>query len=124
MQLTVLSIAYPFAPVKPGAVGGAEAILSALDEALVEAGHRSVVVAQEGSEVKGHLFSTAVPPGTITEEVQKWVQRRHQENIDRALLFCEIDLIHMHGIDFPLYRLPKHIPTLATLHLPPSWYPQ
>jgi hypothetical protein len=55
MALTVLSVAYPFAPVGPDAVGGAEQILSALDRALVRAGHCSVVVACEGSEVAGSV---------------------------------------------------------------------
>lgn len=123
MQLTVLNVAYPFAPVKLGAVGGAEEVLAALDEALVNSGNRSIVIAQEGSEVKGSLFTTAVPQGMITEQVQSWVKRRHQDNIDRALKSFNVDLIHLHGIDFPSYRFPSDIPVLATLHLPPSWYP-
>jgi glycosyltransferase involved in cell wall biosynthesis len=123
MQLTVLSIAYPLAPVKPGAVGGAEEILAALDHALVQAGHQSLVVAREGSQIEGILYKTAVPPAMITAEIQARVRRCHQENIDRALQSFNIDLIHLHGIDFPSYRLPTSIPTLATLHLPAAWYP-
>ena len=46
--LTVLNVAYPLAPVGPDAVGGAEQVLSAIDQALTEAGHRSIVVACEG----------------------------------------------------------------------------
>src|SRR5437764_10808824 len=49
VPLTVLSVGYALAPVGPAAVGGAEQILSALDQALVAAGHRSLVVAPEGS---------------------------------------------------------------------------
>src|SRR3954447_19417870 len=45
MSLTVLSVAYPLAPVSQDAVGGAEQMLSHLDHALVRAGHRSIVVA-------------------------------------------------------------------------------
>ena len=37
--LTVLSVAYPLAPVGPDAVGGAEQVLSAVDRALAAAGH-------------------------------------------------------------------------------------
>ena len=44
MPLTVLSVGYALAPVGPDAVGGAEQILSALDRALVTAGHRSIVI--------------------------------------------------------------------------------
>ena len=59
MSLTVLSVAYPLAPVGPDAVGGAEQVLGQLDRALVRAGHRSIVVAQEGSRVADTLV--AVP---------------------------------------------------------------
>ena len=38
MALTILSVAYPLAPVGPDAVGGAEQILTCLDAALVRAG--------------------------------------------------------------------------------------
>jgi glycosyltransferase involved in cell wall biosynthesis len=123
MQLTVLSVAYPFAPVRLGAVGGAEEILAALDHALVQAGNRSLVIAREGSRTEGLLFETAVPSDMITSETRSVVRRRHQENLDRALQSFNVDLIHLHGIDFPSYRLPTRIPILATLHLPPSWYP-
>ena len=57
MSLTVLSVAYPLAPVGPDAVGGAEQVLTRLDRALVEAGHRSIVVAQEGSRTAGTLVA-------------------------------------------------------------------
>lgn len=123
MRLTVLSIAYPFAAVEPDSVGGAEQILSLLDHALVSAEHRSIVVARQGSQIKGDLFETAVPDGIIDEHAKTWVYKRHQENIDRALRTHKVDLIHLHGIDFHQYRLPSDVPALATLHLPPSWYP-
>src|SRR5581483_9023290 len=34
-----------------------------------------------------------------------------------------IDVIHMHGVDFYRYLPQVSIPTIVTLHLPPSWYP-
>ncbi len=43
-ELTILSIAYPMALVGPDAGGGAEQILTALDDARVRAGHRSIVI--------------------------------------------------------------------------------
>lgn len=42
MTLRVLNVGYPFAPVGPDAVGGAEQVLADLDAALVAAGHRSI----------------------------------------------------------------------------------
>ena len=57
----MLSIAYPFAPVGPNLVGGAEQILWDVDQALVAAGHRSLVVACEGSKPAGELFAVPLP---------------------------------------------------------------
>lgn len=125
MPLTVLSIAFPFAPVGENAVGGAEQILSDLDGALAAAGHTSLVVACEGSQSRGKLFSFPVP----SDEVRNDADRRRgvcqvQNAIERALTEYRVDLIHMHGFDFHKYALPEEIRTLVTLHLPPSWYPQ
>ncbi len=33
------------------------------------------------------------------------------------------DIVHLHGIDFAAYLPPPGPPVLATLHLPPAWYP-
>ena len=60
--MLILNVAYPFAPVGPDAVGGAEQILTALDAALVRAGHRSVVVAREGSACQGRLIPVRAFP--------------------------------------------------------------
>lgn len=124
-RLTILSVAYPLAPVGPDAVGGSEQILSALDHALVAAGHRSVVVACEGSTVAGELAAyPSVPPGhrICPEDAafrQGWTRRR----IEQVLATEPVDLIHMHGLDFHACLPPPGPPVLATLHLPPDWYP-
>ncbi|MBW3623947.1 MAG: glycosyltransferase family 4 protein [Armatimonadetes bacterium] len=123
MSLTVLSVAYPFAPVGTGAVGGAEQILTHLDHALVREGHRSLVVACEGSESAGTLIPTPAPPGVITDEVKAEIQHQHRRNVERALERWPVDVIHMHGIDFHEYLPPPGVPALVTLHLPPDWYP-
>ncbi len=122
--LTVLSIAYPFAPVGPASVGGAEQVLATIEAGLVAEGLRSIVVAQAGSQVAGTLLATSAPKGILTEAVRMQVEAAHQASIDRALERFPIHLVHMHGIDFHRYRLPAHIPVLVTLHLPPSWYPE
>jgi CelD/BcsL family acetyltransferase involved in cellulose biosynthesis/glycosyltransferase involved in cell wall biosynthesis len=124
MSLTILSVAYPFAPVGPDAVGGAEQILSRLDSALVAAGHRSIVVAREGSSTAGVLIPTHCPKGIIDDDVRRRVHEAHHLNIERAIEDFAVDLIHFHGIDFHGYLPKSDIPALVTLHLPPSWYPQ
>ena len=67
MTLTVLNVAYPLAPVSQDAVGGAEQVLVALDKALVEAGHRSIVLACDGSSVAGTLFAVPAESGVLDE---------------------------------------------------------
>jgi glycosyltransferase involved in cell wall biosynthesis len=124
MPLTVLSIAYPFAPTGLDAVGGAEQILSDLDHALVSAGHTSLVVACEGSQAAGKLFAGALPGEVLTDTARRWSTSQFQAAIDRALSSHRVDLIHMHGLDFHEYKLPSSIPVLVTLHLPVAWYSQ
>ncbi|WP_207477093.1 glycosyltransferase [Arenibaculum pallidiluteum] len=123
MALTVLSVAYPFAPVGPDAVGGAEQVLAALDRALVAAGHRSLVIACTGSRVAGVLLPVQPPGGRIDDATRAAVQGAVRRRIAEALARHPVDLVHLHGIDFATYLPPPGITTLATLHLPPDWYP-
>jgi glycosyltransferase involved in cell wall biosynthesis len=112
------------APVGPDAVGGAEHILSYLDRALAAAGHRSLVVACEGSKTAGRLFSAPLPrTAEFNEASHRWTRAAFQAAINRALSSHRVDVIHMHGLDFHEYRLPANIPVLVTLHLPTEWYP-
>ncbi len=120
----VLSVAFPFAPVGPAAVGGAEVILSSLEAALPALGFRSIVVAHADSQPGGRLYPTLVPAGHITDSLRAEVEAAQQRSIDRALAENTVSLVHMHGFDFHRYRIPAHLPVLVTLHLPPGWYPE
>ncbi|AZO08380.1 MULTISPECIES: glycosyltransferase [unclassified Mesorhizobium] len=122
MTLTVLNVAYPLAPVGPDAVGGAEQVLSMLDRALVQQGHRSIVVACEGSRAAGILVETRAEAGALDEAAKKRAQQAHRAAIAAARSQWPIDVVHLHGIDFDTY-LPDDGPTLVTLHLPLGWYP-
>ncbi len=124
MGLSILSVAYPFAPVGSRALGGAEQILTSLEAELLARGLKSLVAACEGSTCAGELFATGVPAGPLTPHTREAVTAAHQHTIDRAVASRRVDLVHMHGIDFHAYRLPPELPVLATLHLPPSWYPE
>ena len=121
--LTVLSVAYPLAPVGPDSVGGAEQVLSAVDRALVAAGHRSVVVAQEGSAVAGALRPVPRPAGALDDAARERAQADTARAVAEALRAERVDAVHLHGIDFHAYLPPPGPPALVTLHLPPSWYP-
>ncbi|PBC06944.1 glycosyltransferase [Mesorhizobium sp. WSM3859] len=122
MTLTVLNVAYPLAPVGPDAVGGAEQVLSALDRALVEEGHRSVVVACHGSSTAGVLVETQAETGVLDGAAKDRAHETHRDAIAAARARWPIDVVHLHGIDFDAY-LPDDGPTLVTLHLPLGWYP-
>ncbi len=123
MSLTVLNVAYPLAPVGRDAVGGAEQILSRLDEALSREGHHSIVVACQGSQTAGTLVATPVYSGVLDETVRQSAAIEHRKAIDYVLSRWRVDLVHMHGVDFYRYIPSAGVPVLATLHLPPAWYP-
>ncbi len=123
MSLTVLQVAYPFAPVGPDAVGGAEQVLSQLDRAVVAAGGHSIVFAASGSAAAGELVAMPMPRGAITDAERDAVHAAYRAALARLLRGRHVDLVHMHGLDFDRYLPPPGPPTLVTLHLPPGWYP-
>jgi glycosyltransferase involved in cell wall biosynthesis len=124
VSLTVLSVAYPFAPVSPDTPGGAEQVLAQLDAALVRAGHRSLVVASAGSRIAGALVATDAPAAPFDDAQRQQTWDAHRRSIAQVLASERVDLVHMHGVDFPRYLPPPgEVPILVTLHLPPSWYP-
>src|SRR5438270_7510863 len=123
MPLTILSVAYPLTPVGPDAVGGSEQILTLMDAALVRAGHTSIVVACEGSKPQGTLVATPKWDGDLNDDIRTWAQHQHRIAIEQALREWPIDMVHMHSLDFYCYMPAGNVPVLATLHLPPSWYP-
>jgi glycosyltransferase involved in cell wall biosynthesis len=123
MPLTVLNVAYPLAPVGPDAVGGAEQVLTLLDAALTRAGHRSLVIACEGSTAEGTVLPVSGQHGSLTDAARRAAEQVHRAAIERALARWPVDLVHMHGIDFHAYLPPPGLPVLVTLHLPPEWYP-
>src|SRR2546421_557563 len=54
--MTILNVAYPFAPVSPDAIGGAEQVLAMLDQGLVTGGMESIVLAAKGAFASGALI--------------------------------------------------------------------
>jgi glycosyltransferase involved in cell wall biosynthesis len=121
--VTVLSVAYPLLPVGPGSAGGAEQILSLVERGLVARGLESIVIAAEGSQTSGLLLPTPAAQEEITESTRASAQENHLRQIEAALARYCVDVIHFHGLDFHSYVPNSSVPKLATLHLPPSWYP-
>lgn len=122
--MNILSVAYPLLPAGPDAGGGAEQILSLLDRELSERGHRSIVIAAEGSCVSGELIATSTTHDEMTDQIRQAAQKEHLRYILCALARYRIDQIHFHGLDFHRYVPETDVPMLATLHLPLAWYPE
>ena len=123
MRLDVLLVAYPFAPVGPDAVGGAEQVLSALDRALAARGHRSRVLACEGSETAGELVPLPRVRGPIDEAARARIHAALRATMAATIARDPPDIVHLHGVDAMDYLPRPGVPALVTLHLPPSWYP-
>jgi glycosyltransferase involved in cell wall biosynthesis len=120
--MKILSVAYPFAPVRNDTAGGAEQVLCLLDQALSRTGHQSYVVACEGSEVCGELMAIPFREAGSDLEVQRRTWANCRLAIAAAVEKWKPDLVHLYGIDFPEYLPARGVPVIATLHLPPSWY--
>jgi len=125
MPLNILNVSYSMAKVRPDSAGGAEQILWQIDRALSRRGHRSLVVAPEGSSVSGRLLATPEPDRLLDRSGRRREHLEHRRAIEEALGRWNVDVIHMHGVDFYEY-LParRDIPLLVTLHLAPSLYPR
>jgi glycosyltransferase involved in cell wall biosynthesis len=125
MPLTVVSLAYPFVPIGFDTVGGTEQVIALLDHELTRRGHRSVVIACEGSKIAGTLVPTPAPPTDAAPDQAKWdwAYSVHEETLRRVISEEDVDVVHLHGIDFHRYLADWGPPVLATLHLPPHNYP-
>lgn len=124
MSLTVVSVAYPLAPIAGAAAGGAEQVLARIDEDLVRRGHRSIVIACSDSEVAGELIMTPREKGVLDEGAIRRARARHRLALESTLSRVEADVVHYHGVDFRSYDVDGRAPRIATLHLPPDWYPR
>jgi len=123
MRLTVLNVSYPLALVSFGTPGGAEQVLAAVDDAVVQAGHRSLVLAPQGSRCSGLLLPTAALPSKLDDAARHTVRQQHRAALEQALVRFQVDVVHLHGLDFLNYLPDFEVPVIVTLHLPPSWYP-
>jgi glycosyltransferase involved in cell wall biosynthesis len=122
MPLTILQVAFPFAPVSRDSVGGAEQILAACAAAVVRGGYRSIVIACEGSKVAGELIPV---PGTRRADdphARATAHANHRKAIDDAISRFRVDVVHFHGLDFDAYLPSEGVPALVTLHLAPFAY--
>jgi hypothetical protein len=124
MKLVVLNVAFPFTPVGPDALGGAEQLLARLDTALARSGHESFVMACEGSVTEGILLATPQPSNLLDEAERHRIHEQYRFTLQMFLEKWPIDLIHLHGADFYEYLPANRVPVLVTLHQPVEKYPE
>jgi glycosyltransferase involved in cell wall biosynthesis len=97
--------------------------MATLEEAIVEVGHTSLVLARAGSSWRGRLFPLELPARVFDRSALQAVTSLYARAIDEILDRFHVDVVHLHGVDFSSY-LPRPGPgVVATLHSPPSFYP-
>ncbi|MBV8362602.1 MAG: glycosyltransferase [Deltaproteobacteria bacterium] len=119
--MTILNVAYPFAPVSLDAVGGAEQVLAMIDNGLVDAGVESIVIGAEGSRTRGVLIELPASQ-IIDDDARSQTYHCYTQAILATIAQRRVDLVHMHGVDFAHYIPDAGVPVLVTLHLPLDYY--
>ncbi|MBV8056251.1 MAG: glycosyltransferase, partial [Deltaproteobacteria bacterium] len=119
--MTILNVAYPFAPVSLDAIGGAEQVLAMIDSGLVSAGMESIVVGAKGSRISGALIELQASQ-IIDDDARDLTYRCYAQAILETIAQRRVDLVHMHGVDFAQYIPVAGVPVLVTLHLPFDYY--
>jgi glycosyltransferase involved in cell wall biosynthesis len=119
-RLRILYIAYPLLPVSDASAGGAEQMLWTLERAMHQRGHHTKVAACAGSSISGQLFATGDSPKQSDTFEER--DREHQRVIRDLLQREEFDLIHDKSGTFFTQAAEIAVPTLATVHLPRTFY--
>jgi glycosyltransferase involved in cell wall biosynthesis len=124
-SLHILYISYPLLTVSDASAGGAEQVLWTLEREMARRGVHTTVAASAGSSVAGELFVTGEACAAIDDFERR--DREHQEKIiefvrQRAEQGRSFDLVHDMSGSFWKQAARVSAPTLATLHLPRSFY--
>src|SRR5689334_23019825 len=98
--MRILNVAYPFAPTGPDAVGGAEQVLTRLDQALVGTGDESFVLGCEGSRGFGSIKTAFALPDAISDSWKERAYDIYRTQIEATIDEHGIELVHFHGVDF------------------------
>jgi glycosyltransferase involved in cell wall biosynthesis len=95
-------------------------MLWTLEREMHDRGHRTTVAACAGSQVAGQLFSTGEAP--IESDTFEQRNLEHQQAIRELIRRERFDLIHDKSGSFFTNAENVRLPTLATVHLPRSFY--
>jgi glycosyltransferase involved in cell wall biosynthesis len=120
-QLKIFYIAYPLLPLSDDIAGGAEHVLLTLAQEIASRGHEVTVAAAAGSIVPGKLLATG-PASSRNDDFERR-KAEHEAVILEHLANHDYDLIHDMSGSFWQQARSVAVPMLATLHLPPEYYP-
>src|SRR5882724_5533614 len=119
-RLKILYIAYPLLPVSEDVAGGAEQVLLTVTREISSQGHDVTVAAADRSSVPGRLLATG-PASSRVDDFERKLE--HENAIVKHLADEAYDLIHDMSGSFWQRASSISAPLLATLHLPPEFYP-
>ena len=123
--LRILYTAYPLIPVGPDSAGGAEQMLSALEDRMAARGHQTTVAACSGSSVAGDLLCTdgdGVSQGRFESMSHESSRRIITAIRARQHTSHAFHLIHDTGGCLRSSAAEIDTPLLVTIHLPRYFY--
>jgi glycosyltransferase involved in cell wall biosynthesis len=120
-RLKVLYVAYPLLPLSEDIAGGAEQVLLTLASEVASRGNEVTIAAADDSIVPGRLLAT----GKASTRIDGFERRKaeHEAAILEHLASHKYDLVHDMSGSFWQQAGSIDAPMLATLHLPPEYYP-
>jgi glycosyltransferase involved in cell wall biosynthesis len=121
-KLKILYIAYPLLPLTDDIAGGAEQVLLTVAREISARGHEVTIAAANGSIVPGSLLATG-EPSTRNDDFERR-KAEHEAAIMDHLANHDYDLVHDMSGSFWQQAGSVATPVLATLHLPPEYYPE
>src|SRR4051812_28363073 len=121
-KLRILYIAYPLLPLTDDIAGGAEQVLLTLARETSARGHEVTIAAANGSIVPGRLLATGEPSSRNDDFERR--KAEHEAVIMDHLANHDYDLVHDMSGSFWQQAGLVATRVLATLHLPPEYYPE
>src|SRR6185312_7879306 len=125
----ILFSAYPLLPVTENSAGGAEQVLWNLQREMGAKGYRVTTAACAESSVDGQLFATGAPARGSLSSAKSHEDCHATKCLEllrvREAIGTGFAMVHDHSGSFftQAHKVP-HVPVLATLHLPRSFYPK